>query len=47
MNPRHVKAPGLVWMRRRATFTPYWIACVSAWNKDPVSGVTGVQKGPL
>ncbi|WP_082407331.1 integrase arm-type DNA-binding domain-containing protein [Mesorhizobium sp. 1M-11] len=21
--------------------------CVSAWNKDPVSGVTGVQKGPL
>lgn len=26
MNPRPVKAPGLVWMRRRATFTPYWIA---------------------
>lgn len=21
--------------------------CVSAWNKDPVSGVIGVQKGPL
>ena len=23
------------------------IACVSAWNKDPVSGVIGIQKGPL
>jgi phage gp16-like protein len=23
------------------------IECVSAWNKDPVSGVIGVQKGPL
>jgi len=22
-------------------------ACVSAWNKDPVSGVIGIQKGPL
>ncbi len=21
--------------------------CVSAWNKDPVSGVIGIQKGPL
>ena len=21
--------------------------CVSAWNKDPVSGVIGVQTGPL
>jgi uncharacterized protein (DUF736 family) len=21
--------------------------CVSAWKKDPVSGVIGVQKGPL
>ena len=26
---------------------PDHAACVSAWNKDPVSGVTGVQKGPL
>ncbi|MEQ1939517.1 hypothetical protein ABMA46_14815 [Mesorhizobium sp. CN5-321] len=23
------------------------LACVSAWNKDPVSGVIGIQKGPL
>jgi putative SOS response-associated peptidase YedK len=22
------------------------IVCVSAWNKDPVSGVIGVQTGP-
>jgi len=22
------------------------IMCVSAWNKDPVSGVIGVQTGP-
>jgi hypothetical protein len=21
--------------------------CVSAWKKDPVGGVIGVQKGPL
>ena len=23
------------------------LECVSAWNKDPVSGVIGIQKGPL
>jgi SRSO17 transposase len=23
------------------------VFCVSAWKKDPVSGVIGVQKGPL
>jgi hypothetical protein len=22
------------------------LACVSAWNKDPVIGVIGIQKGP-
>ncbi len=26
---------------------PQLEACVSAWKKDPVSGVIGVQKGPL
>ena len=23
-----------------------WVLCVSAWKKDPVSGVIGVQSGP-
>ena len=23
-----------------------WICCVSAWNKDPIFGVIGVQSGP-
>ena len=27
------------------TFPPY--ACESAWKKDPLRGVIGVQKGPL
>ncbi|MEO6217615.1 MAG: membrane dipeptidase, partial [Sphingomonas sp.] len=37
------------WMRRgRWTKEPVDPEnCVSAWNKDPVSGVIGVQKGPL
>ena len=24
----------------------YYLDCVSAWNKDPVFGVIGVQSGP-
>ena len=26
--------------------TSGWNACDSAWKKDPVGGVIGVQKGP-
>ncbi len=29
------------WLKRRAEW-----ACVSAWNKDPVFGVIGIQSGP-
>jgi hypothetical protein len=27
--------------------SPQAASCVSAWKKDPVGGVIGVQKGPL
>ena len=35
----------LLWLTGRIAV--FFSACVSAWNKDPVSGVIGVQKGPL
>jgi hypothetical protein len=28
-------------------YLPIQIECGSAWKKDPVSGVIGVEKGPL
>ena len=43
---RRFTAPGRLadpWVPRSRPGT----ICVSAWNKDPVSGVIGIQKGPL
>ena len=31
---------------KKATISQEDFACVSAWNKDPVFGVIGIQSGP-
>ena len=38
---------GQIFAQRQQTVAVPLAQCVSAWNKDPVSGVIGIQKGPL
>ena len=36
---------GVAWLRERVPDRPV-VYCESAWNKDPVFGVIGIQTGP-